>query len=242
MRPMTLSAPTFDWWIGQLHPLRPGFWLLLSFGLSLLALVAGRVLPPHYRWWLRVGRWTLTPYLGLLVGGLSPRLMGLSGLDWVAGLGLGVGLIFAIWLFLALFQATLHREESDPHRPGGLPIWQLLTDAGAQEFHWTFLRGAVWELLLALPAPPELPGYWAVWLATALALPGVFAHPRQTPQQLIRLLLLLTTAVLFFYTRNFYLCWLLHASATFLMGQGRLSGGGEFADGEAVDSSRLGNA
>lgn len=239
---MTLSGLDFDWLLAQLHPLRPGFWLLLSVGLSLFFLAAGRVLPQQFRWWLRVGRWTLTPYLGLLVGGLSPRLMGLSDLDWVAGLGLGVGLIFAIWLFLALFQAALHREESASEPGSGLPGWQWITEAGAQEFHWSFLRGAVWELLLALPAPPALPGYWAVWLATALALPGIFTHHRQIPQQLIRLLLLLTTAVLFFYTRNFYLCWLLHASATFLIGQGRLSGGGEFASGEAVDKSPAGNA
>ena len=222
MRRMTLSGLSLDWFIGQLHPLRPGFWLLLSFGLSGLSLLAARFLPGKIVGRLRIGRWIFTPYLGLLMGGLSPRLLGLSDIDWVAGLGLGVGLIFAIWLLLALVQATLHRAERAPEaaRPAGRSLLEQIVWAGSQEFHWVFLRGAVWEMLLALPTPPALPGYWAIWLASLLALPGIFVQHRHTPQRVIAGLLLITTAILFFYTRNFFLCWLLHASAGLLVGYG----------------------
>ncbi|HRJ43149.1 MAG: hypothetical protein KJZ86_21785 [Caldilineaceae bacterium] len=218
---MTAFGFTFEWLLGQLHPLRPGFWLLLSFGLSGLVLMVGPLLSARWSRRLRAGRWVLTPYLGLLAGGLSPRLLGLSDIDWVAGLGLGVGLTSAIWLLLALVRATLHRETLDrgPSDSRGISLAEQIVWAGAREFHWVFLRAAVWEMLLALPAPPELPGYWAIWLASLLALPGLFIQHRQTSQRVIGGLLLITTAILFFYTRNFYLCWLLHASAGLLIDQ-----------------------
>lgn len=221
---MTLSELSLDWFIGQLHPLRPGFWLLLSFALSGLTLPAARFLPEKIVGRLRMGRWIFTPYLGLLVGGLSPRLLGLSDIDWVAGLGLGVGLIFAIWLLLALVQATLHSEAATP--PGvripGRSWMEQIVWAGSQEFHWAFLRGAVWEMLLALPTPLALPGYWAIWLASLLALPGIFVQHRHTAQRVITGMLLITTAILFFYTRNFFLCWLLHASVGLFVGTGEI--------------------
>ncbi len=232
---MTLSGLSFEWFVGQVSPLHPGFWLLLSFVLSGLALLSARFLSEITAWRLRVGRWVLTPYLGLLVGGLSPRLLGLSDIDWMAGLGLGVGLIFAIWLLVALVQATLHREENPDFDVNSAerkspvlsnrPLLMQVIYAGAQEFHWTFLRGAVWELSLALPAPPTLPAYWAVWLASALALPGIFVQYRHTSQRFIAGMLLVTTAIVFFYTRNFFLCWLLHAGASWLMGQDRIHTG-----------------
>lgn len=222
---MTLSELSLDWFIGQLHPLRPGFWLLLSFALSGLTLLAARFLPGKIVGRLRMGRWIFTPYLGLLVGGLSPRLLGLSDIDWVAGLGLGVGLIFAIWLLLALVQATLHSEvtASEGVRPVGQSWLEQIIWAGSQEFHWVFLRGAVWEMLLSLPTPPELPGYWAIWLASLLALPGIFVQHQHTAQRVIAGMLLITTAILFFYTRNFFLCWLLHASAGLFVGTGEIT-------------------
>ena len=219
MRRMTNSGLSLDWLTGQLSPLRPGFWLMLSFGLSGLALMAARFLPEKVVWRLRVGRWLLTPYLGLLVGGLSPRLLGLSDLDWVAGLELGVGLIFAIWLLLALVRTSLYREAtpSDTPLPAARPLFARVVWAGAQELHWVFLRGAVWEMLLALPTPPTVPAYWAIWLASALALPGIFVQYRHISQRFSAGMLLITTAILFFYTRNFFLCWLLHASVELLL-------------------------
>ncbi len=226
MRRMTLSGLSFEWFIGQLSPMQPGFWLVVSFVMAgLVGMVASRLLPAHASRWVNMGRWVLIPYLGLLVGGLSPRLLGLSDIDWVAGLGLGVGLIFAIWLLLALVRATLHREvraeetTADAKIPLARALLEEIVWAGALEFHWVFLRGAVWELLLTLPTPPEVPNYWSIWLASALALPEIFVRHKSTYQRFVFGLLLITTAILFFYTRNFFLCWMLHASAVLLISQ-----------------------
>jgi hypothetical protein len=214
-----------EWLLSQLHWHRAGFWLLASFGASLLLLIAGRYLGRDYQYNRRLLRWVLIPYLGLLAGGLSPRLMGLSDLDWVAGLGLGVVLISAIWMLLVLVRMTLHLEAGvqETAQPPVPSVVDRLLVAGAQEFHWTFLRAAVWEILLAAPIAIHLPGYWAVWIASLLALPGIGAQYRDLSQRLIATVVLITTAILYFYTRNFWLCWILHATAQLLLGQKSLS-------------------
>jgi hypothetical protein len=212
-----------DWLLPQFHWQRPGFWLLLSLISSAFLLFASWRMPAQRRHWLRMGRWFLIPYLGLVAGGLSPRLMGLTHLDWVAGLSLGVALIFAIWVLLLLIRATVQIEEAPGEAP---PLWSLtlpeqIIGAGAQEFHWAFLRAATWEMLLAYPGGLEMPGYWAMWIASILALPGIFVQHNHTSQRLITAMVLITTAILFFYTRNFWLCWLLHATSQLLLGQHR---------------------
>lgn len=210
-----------DWLLSQLHWQRPGLWLLVSMASSLLLLIGGRWLSPHQRYRLRWLRWLLVPYGGLLVGGLSPRLMGLSDIDWVAGLGLGVVLIFIVWVLLVLIRTTLHLDGTDASEPSR-PVQSILNCvliAGAQEFHWTFLRAATWEMLLYYPAPLPTAGYRAVWIASLLALPGILVQYRRPSQHLIATVVLVTTTILFFYTRNFWLCWLLHASAQLLLGQ-----------------------
>jgi predicted permease len=210
-----------DWFLTQLHWHRPGFWLLLSFTSSLLFFIVSWRLPEPQRRWFRLGRWILIPYAGLIAGGLSPRLMGVADLDWVAGLSLGVALIFAIWVLLLLIRATIHTEEA----PGEDQTLRLLSFpeqigwAGAQEFHWAFLRAASWELLLAYPEAIETPAYWSMWIASLLALPGVFVQYNHTSQRLVTGVVLITTTILFFYTRNFWLCWLLHATSQLLLAQ-----------------------
>lgn len=211
----------FDWFLTQLHWQRPGFWLLLSFASSAVLLLASWHLPVERRYLLRLARWFLIPYAGLIAGGLSPRLMGFIDLDWVAGLSLGVALIFTLWVLLLLIRATVHADDTSGQGQGlrSTAISEQILWAGAQEFHWAFLRAASWELLLAYPTPVERPAYWAMWIASLLALPGVFVQYNHTSQRLIASVVLITTAILFFYTRNFWLCWLLHATSHLLLGQ-----------------------
>lgn len=215
---------TVDWMLGQLRLQQPGLWLAISFLLSAVHWVSARWLPPRLHGRLRYARWILVPYAGLLFGGLSPRLLGLTDLDWLAGLGLGVGLIFAIWVLLILVRLTVARAGDPKLRPIGSsanpPLLTLggLLQAGAQEAHWTFLRGAMWELMLGLPNPPELVSYWAIWVASALAAPGILLQHRHNVHRLTAAVILIATAILFFYTRNFWLCWLLHATAKPLLG------------------------
>lgn len=197
------------WLLEQLTPERPGFWLALSVGLAVLIAAAAGRFAPGLAAWLRPLRWVLVPYGGLVLGGLSPRLLGLTQLDWAATFGIGTALLFAVAVLLLLIRIPLQGSALAGGESGdGLGV--LIFASGARSFHWCFLRGALWDLLLALPAPPELPLYWAVWLGAALALPGVATQPGQLPQKLTALLALIVTTVVFLYTRNFWLCWLVH--------------------------------
>jgi hypothetical protein len=211
------------WLLSQLHWQRPGFWLLVSFGLSALLLVINWRLPAERRQGRRLARWFFVPYLGMVAGGISPRLMGLTDIDWVAGLGMGVALIFTIWVLLILMRATLHVEEESVSVTASTLfssaiLWQVVT-AGAQEFHWTFLRAAVREIIDSYPVVLQSADYWMLWVASLIALPGIIVQYRRNSQRLIAGVVLLTTAVLYLYTRNFWLCWLLHATVQLLLGQ-----------------------
>ncbi len=206
-----------------LSPLRAGFWLVLSFLLAGVTTGVTRLIAPELERIARLVRWVQLPYIGLILGGLSPRLMGLTELDWAVGFSIGVVLLFAMLILLALMRIWLHTDQELPPsratRTGtphsGAPIQSassglLLFESSAQEFHWCFLRGAVWDLLLSLPSAPESPQYWAVWIGAALALPGISIQRKPISDRLSTALILMTTSSLFLYTRNFWLCWLLH--------------------------------
>ncbi|MCX6049920.1 MAG: hypothetical protein NT075_32890 [Chloroflexi bacterium] len=193
----------------------PGIWLLLSLIASALLLLLKQQLTTNWHARLTIGLWIGIPYLGLLLGGLSPRLIGLSAVDWVASLGLGLGLLFIMVLLLMLVRSTMPMPRTnDPSVQTPLATYVSQTlQHGAQEFHWCFYRGAIWELLQMMPNPPALPAYWAVWLAALFALPGALIRPSYAPQRLLLIGIVIATTVLFFYTHNFWLCWLLHTAA-----------------------------
>ena len=226
-----------DWWISQLSPRAPGLWLLLSL-LTTLALSVGPARrQPAWASWAWYGHWLLIPYFGLLFGGLSPRLIGLANLDWSKGLSLGVGLIFIVAALLALVRATVelpspHEEDRlgrETHR--GLratPLqvkarggWQIvlfiLAAAGAEQLHWSFLRGSLWEMMLSMPEPPDLAADWAIWIAALIVLGQAALRRPAFVQWLSLLTILATTSILFFYTNNYWLCWILHGVAALLL-------------------------
>ena len=219
------------WLFEQLTPLHAGFWLVSSFLLAVVTTGATRTAAPELEQILQLARWVMIPYLGLILGGLSPRLIGVTGLDWTAGFGIGIMLLFVVMILLALLRILLHRDEkpwpihtAPKQRPlpqargpqhGGPDLLNavsnlLLLESGAQEFHWCFRRGAVWELFLSWPAAPEPPLYWAIWVGAALSLPGISIQRKPLADRLITAVILITTSVLFLYTHNFWLCWLLH--------------------------------
>ncbi len=203
----------------QLSLQAPAIWLLLSVSASTLLLLLKQQVAADWRNRLAIGIWVGIPYLGLLFGGLSPRLMGVSAIDWLASLGLGLGLLFVMLLLLMLVRATTTLAGSDVSSTRTtLAIYlQQAIQHGAEEFQWCFYRGAIWEFLQMLPNPPALSAYWAVWLAALLAAPGALIWPAHAGQRLLSLSVLIATTVLFFYTRNFWLCWLLHAAAWFIV-------------------------
>lgn len=215
----------------------PGIWLLLSLITGLLIMFFKRPRNPSQRQLLQMGLWVLIPYLGLLIGGLSPRLMGISNLDWLPSIGLGLGFIFVVLLLLLLVRAATEREspalkvdvaqasrsisrhsaEEKLDSSSVQHLFYQFLQHGAQEFHWCFLRGALWEFIYRSPTPPSLIAYWAIWIAALLAIPEISFGRPNAAQRLFGIVVLIATSILFFYTRNFWLCWLLHTTAWFIV-------------------------
>lgn len=214
-----------NWIVTQLRPQAPAFWLLLSAITGLLLPLLWSQLSASVRHNLSLARWVLIPYLGLLAGGLSPRLFGLSNPDWAKTLGLGLVLVVTLLTLLILVrmstlapQAT--RAPADPPPTPSLIITPYLTQllwSGAEEFHWSFLRAAVWELLLRFPTPPTFPLYTALWIAALLAALEIVIRQRAVAFCLRKLVVLTASTSIFLYTQNFWLCWFLHAGAWLLL-------------------------
>jgi hypothetical protein len=160
--------------------------------------------------------WLLLPYMALLVGAVSPRLMGLYWFDWRATLEVGAGLLLAIGtLAVAAWLFAMPRTQA---AIGGRWSERLLVVflAGAEEWYWCFVRAALWQIALALPALDAPPIYWSVWGGALLVLPLALLLQPSGPQRLVKVVILVVTSVLFLYTRNFWLCWLVHAALALL--------------------------
>jgi hypothetical protein len=195
----------------------PGVWLVISV-LCGVALLAGWSFTPNvWRPWLALFYWVAIPYLALLTGAVSPRLMGLRYMEAGAAL-----LLVLVVLATAVRLLTVTPRPHPPTAQGlHVATWAAVVAAiclcGAEEFFWSFLRGALWEIALSLPQSIEVPAYWAVWVAALLALPLVLVLQPSASRRLVKTAILIVTSVVFFYTRNFWLCWLLHSAIWLLM-------------------------
>lgn len=204
-------------WLGtQLRPDAPGFWLAFDLLLAAaLRLAAGR-LPPRVGALALPLRWVLVPGVALLAGAVSPQALGLARIDWQVGLTLGLGIVFGLLLLLGLVRLTVREtaDESAAGGAGGGPLLYALLHGGAQQFHWCFQRGALFVVFASFAALPvstiAAPAYWATWAAVFVALPGLWLVVPGAPR-LHTSIALVATAILFFYTRNFWLCWALHS-------------------------------
>jgi hypothetical protein len=198
----------------------PGFWLVMALLGAIVALGSRPFLPTAARTPVILAYWLLLPYLALLSGGVSPRLMGLVYIDWALSLRIGMGLAFGLIVLTLGMRAassfpSLHtRRDASPdaplHRWGAIVVVIIL--CGAEEFFWAFLRGASAELLVNLQFSLTIPGYWAIWVAAALAAPVALINAPGAYGRLIKATILVLSSIVFFYTRNFWLCWLLHAA------------------------------
>ena len=181
--------------------------------------------PATWRPFLFAGFWIGLPYLALVAGGVSPRLMGLLYVDWITSLRLGVGLALALITVAAVARLSLRRGSAPPLDTGqataATPKWAVpfaaIAQSGAEEFFWCFLRGAVLELMLNLQISVELPTYWSIWIAAVIALPLSLAYRTSGYARLVAVAMLVMTSILFFYTRNFWLCWFVHATVWLLL-------------------------
>jgi len=193
-------------------PTRAALWLALSFFLAGAATLVTRLVAPELERLVRIVRWVQVPYFGLILGGLSPRLMGLTVLGWDSRYTLGLVVLVCLLVLLILVRIRLH---SEPEQFDGFSLTSQslsppLIESCAQEFHWCFLRGAVWELLSISLSTPYSPQYWSVWVAAAISLPGIYVQPSPLSDRLLTALVLTATSSLFLVTQSFWLCCFLH--------------------------------
>ncbi len=142
--------------------------------------------------------------------------MGLYWIDWRTTFQVGAGLILVIGLLAMLaWLFVLPRAEAGGRAPWSARLlWIGL--AGAEEWFWCFLRAALWEMAWAAPQGGAAPLYLAVWGAALLALPLAMALQESGRLRLVKAALLVVTTVVFLFTRNFWLCWLVHAALAVL--------------------------
>jgi hypothetical protein len=156
--------------------------------------------------------------------------MGVEGVQWENSFGFGVivlGLLLAAWFSVHLAASTslrasdaeaasavLHPQtdrgaKTERERRHWVRVQSALLD-GAKEFNWSFWRAGWLSVLLLAGGQPATSFYWACWIAAICALPGLLTNTANALNWLISLALLFSTTVLFFYTQNFWLCWLTH--------------------------------
>lgn len=209
-----MNEPLFQ----QVSFYEPLIWIAISLVLSVgLGFVRYRF-TAYQQYIVDSGRWVLIPYLGLLVGHLSPRLLGLTEINWLNSLSLGVGLICLTALLIVLVQTTTADPILpdtlflDPPSPATSPtsFAESIVSAGAEQFQWSFLRGALWETLLRIGYSTTTSAYAGIWIGGLIAAADLLIHKRQAMQRLRTLLVLTVTSMLFFFTHNFWLCWIMH--------------------------------
>jgi hypothetical protein len=193
--------------------------------------------------WLVWMIWLIGPgYVALLVGVLSPRLMGLSQID--LGTGLGLGALFAALSVGVLLAAGLTyrrtRHTGSPYASLGQAVGasvRLVLESGALQWHWAFYRSAI--IAAAAGMGLSNPVYWGAWLAVGwICLEGALSPflwrdlrtPGLAEVRMLRGVLLFATTVVYLLSRNFWLTWALHALATVIL-EPRLTGPVGFSDG-----------
>ncbi len=226
----------------------PIAWLAASLGIAViathLAYVVHRRAPFLQTPWAQIIGWAGTRLFFIVVplaawrrGALSPLYLGLSGLDWIPSLALGVPLATAITAII-LFGWFAYRRTL-PVRAEPLPRAHLVVrlrapmDAILLQWHWAFYRALAIAWVAALPAltlnvagGPGLdlaadPIYWGSWLG--LAFTGLEAGlnpfmraaargPYGREVLLRQVFLGLTTTGLFIVTRNLWLCLACHVA------------------------------
>lgn len=198
----------------------PGFWLIIAIVAGIVLLVARHYMSAPWRAWLAPLYWFLIPYLALLAGAVSPRLMGLYWIDWRTTFQVGAGLILVIGLLAGLAWLFVMSRSRAGSQTGPRVGWSArllwIGLAGAEEWFWCFLRAALWEIAWEAPQGGAAPLYLAVWGAALLALPLAMALQENGRLRLIKAVLLVVTTVVFLFTRNFWLCWLVHAALAVL--------------------------
>ena len=180
--------------------------------------------------WLVRLVWLIGPgYAALLLGAVSPRLMGLSQIEIGAGLGQAVILALAALGLLTLAVVGYRRSQ-----PAG-PVYRsraervavsvrLVVEAGALQWHWAFYRAVL--VAGAVLQSAANPVYLGAWLTVGLlivegALNPLLWRDLRTPglaaPRLLRAAILVVTTQIYLLSGNFWLSWAFHAAAVVVL-------------------------
>ncbi len=182
---------------------------------------------PHRHWLLEAARFLYyvgLPYAALLRGAVLPRLMGLTHLDWVKGIGLGAALGGGTFLFLVLIwwwyaraiaALPLSARGRQGESLGGDSTngWILLREVIYLEAHWAFYRSAA-ILLLDNHYAGVFLGFLLVtleWLINP-AWRTNLGLPWRSVNIVLKWALALVTAIIFLFARNLWLLVPIHWS------------------------------
>ena len=180
---------------------------------------------PHRHWLLEAVRFLYyvgIPYAALLRGVALPRLMGLTHLDWVKGIGLGAALgggafllLVLIWWWCARAIAALPLSARE-RRGGSLGDdstngWILLREVIYLQAHWAFYRSAA-ILFLDNQYAGTFVGFLLVTLEWTInpAWRADVSLPWRSVSVLLRWSLAFVMAIVFLFTRNLWLLVPIH--------------------------------
>jgi hypothetical protein len=160
------------------------------------------------------------PFLALIKGITNPRLLGLSDLDWIRGIGAGVPLGLGAFLLLAWGWShhirSLGRRKVERPRSGEVHLlsqpwgWPLtLLEVIYLEAHWAFYRSGLLTVL---------GDYWGVFAGLGVVLIEWATNPilrrnlgtERQGEILSMASLALVIAILFLFTKNLWLCAIIH--------------------------------
>lgn len=181
---------------------------------------------PHRHWLLEAVRllyYIGIPYAALLRGVALPRLMGLTHLDWVKGIGLGTALgggafllLALIWWWYARAIAALplsarERQGANSEFADSSNGWTLLREAIYLETHWAFYRGAA-ILFLDNHYAGTFLGFLLVTLEWSInpAWRADLSLPWRSVSVLMRWSMAFAMAIIFIFTRNLWLLVPIH--------------------------------
>jgi len=180
---------------------------------------------PYRRWLMEAVRFLYyvgIPYAALLRGVILPRLMGLTYLDWVKGIGLGAALgggtfllLVLIWWWyaraIAAFSLSARQRWGESLGDDPTNGWILLRDVIYLETHWAFYRSAV-ILFLDNQYAGVFLGFLLVTLEWSInpAWRRDLSLPWRSANTLTRWSMAFVMAIIFLFVRNLWLLVPIH--------------------------------
>lgn len=194
-------------------------WVVLECLVTLVWLVFQFKISIKWYAFTRLVRLAVVPYLALLLGQISPRDMGLTGYDWSSSLALGsliMVAMLALWIGVRTVGASTSADaqEHSLSERSSIATWPnrglLVLLSGGVELNWSFWRASGAQILNYVPISIQSPAYWGIVLSFLIVLPDTLRATTSNIGRILNVAILVATSVLFLFTKNFWLCWILH--------------------------------